>query len=148
MDFSSFLFLRSAKHAHSFTLILKKGCKIPRDRFLRFFFKMKERKTKPRKKLGSTRVDVSLETRLKYTRMIVIQKMKPKEVSKIFEDEHGKPMASTTYKRWRREGPDLLKDHLWKRVLEKSLNFQTQLAMMLFGLHGRELESKDLKIMR
>ena len=72
---------------------------------------MKERKTKPRKKLGSTRVDVSLEDRLKYTRMIVIQKMSPKEVSKIFEAEHGKRMASTTYKRWRREGPDFLKEH-------------------------------------
>ncbi|CAG5101413.1 Oidioi.mRNA.OKI2018_I69.YSR.g17064.t1.cds [Oikopleura dioica] len=43
--------------------------------------------------------------------MIVIQKMKTKDLSKIFEDEHGKRMASTTYKRWRREGPDLLKEY-------------------------------------
>ena len=113
MDFSSFLFLKSAKHAHLFTLILKKGCIIPRDRLFLALCQNEGEKNQAKEEIREYLdvvecVDVSLETRLKYTRMI--QKMKPKEVSKIFVAEHGKPMASTTYKRWRREGPDLLKE--------------------------------------
>jgi hypothetical protein len=69
---------------------------------------MGKRKFLLKKKLGSCRVDVPLKRKIEYCKRIIELKEPYKVVKKLYFSEFGKPMASSTFDNWKKNGHKIL----------------------------------------
>ena len=76
--------------------------------FLFFLVMPKDRKYVQRKKLGSTRIDLSMKKKMQYIRKIITFGESYKKVSQDFRKEFGKELPRTTFWNWKRTGKQVL----------------------------------------